>query len=157
MSSDAPFRAGSTVGLTFGSNVERYLKHQDDGRKYAASVGASQQLLSGNDPQYLVDRSVAILRRRYPKLKAVDDLATAERQRFSTTFVLDIQIKHGLYPGDNTVVEIVIIALDAQQKPVSRLVGRGSITIRPYVEPNAREAMDEALLSLNAKAETFLK
>ncbi|MBV8393297.1 MAG: hypothetical protein JOY81_08955, partial [Alphaproteobacteria bacterium] len=36
---DVPVTAGPTQAVTFGSNVEAFLKYNDAGLKYAASVG----------------------------------------------------------------------------------------------------------------------
>lgn len=153
---NAPVKVGSTVAITLGSNVERFLKYYDEGRAYAASVGASKQLLAEGDPQYLVDGAVAVIRRRYPKVRTVEDLASAARQRFATTFVVDIRTKAGMYPGDKTTSDITIIALDAQQKPISRITAHGEVEIRPYVPPQIREANDQALRELSGKAERLL-
>ena len=46
------------------------------------------------DPQPMVDGAVNVLRRRYPKAELVDDLATAKKRGFRTTFVIDIQSHH---------------------------------------------------------------
>jgi hypothetical protein len=154
---NVPVKAGASVALTLGSNVEKFLKYYDDGRSYAASVGASKELLAEGNPQYLVDGAVAAIRRRYPKIKTVDDLASAARQRIATTFVLDIKTKAGMYPGDQTTVDIIIIALDAQQKPISRITAHGATEIRPYQPPRIREANDLALKELNGKVERLLR
>lgn len=153
---DAPVVAGQSVAFTFGSNVESFLKYHDDGVKFAASMGAGQKLLSDGDPQVLVDAGVALLRRRYRAIRPVDDLRSAERGRFSTTFVLDIKTKAGIWPGDQTTVDLIVIALDGKMKPTSRLMGHGAITIRPYVAPDMGEANRQAIADLNAKAERLL-
>jgi hypothetical protein len=153
---DVPVTAGPTQAVTFGSNVEAFLEYNDKGLKYAASVGASQKLLAEGSPQVLVDGAVGILRRRYPELKAVDDLATARRQKFATTFVVDIRNKAGIWPGDQTTIDLIIIAFDAQMKPVSRLVGHGAVTIKPYVVPEVGLANRQALADLDAKAQRLL-
>jgi hypothetical protein len=149
-------KAGPTVALTLGSNVERFLKYQDDGNAYAASLGFGKKLLDQGNPQHLVDGAVGILKRRYPKIKTVDDLASAASQRFSTTFVIDIQTKAGMYPGDHTTVDIVVIAFNAEQKPTSRIAARGATQIRPYESPRIREAHDQALTELSGKADQLL-
>lgn len=153
---DVAVKAGPTVALTLGSNVERFLKYHDDGNAYAASVGASKALLEEGNPQYLVDGGVAILKRRYPRIKSVQDLASAARDRVATTFVLDIQTKAGMYPGDHTTVELVLIAFDGAQKPISRITARGATEIRPYAAPRIRDAHDQALSELRGKAERLL-
>jgi len=153
---DAPVKAAPPMALTLGSNVEAFLKYNDEGRAYAASVGAGQKLLAEADPQYLVRGAVAVVKLRYPKIVSVDDLASAARQRFGTTFVIDIKNKAGMFPGDKTTVEITVIALDAAQKPISRITGRGAVEIKPYVVPEIRVANDEALRDLTAKVERLL-
>jgi len=149
-------QAGPTVALTFGSNVERFLKYQDDGNAYAASLGFGKKLLDQGNPQHLVDGTVEILRRRYPRIKTVDDLASAASQRVATTFVIDIQTKAGMYPGDHTTVDLVVIAFNAEQKPTSRIAARGATQIRPYESPRIREAHDQALTDLSGKADRLL-
>lgn len=153
---DIPVKAGATVALTLGSNIERFLKYHDDGIKYAASVGAGKNLLAEANPQYLVDGGVAILKRRYPKIRSFEDLDSAARERIATTFVLDIQTKAGMYPGDETTVDLTIIAFDAQQKPISRISARGATLIKPYAVPRIRDAHDQALSELAKKADRLL-
>ena len=153
---DVPVKAGASVALTLGSNVERFLKYHDDGRVYAASVGASKDLLEQGNPQYLVDGGVAILKRRYPKIKSFDDLASAAREHVATTFVLDIRTKAGMYPGDETTVDLTIIAFDAHQKPISKITARGATQIKPYAAPRIRDAHDQALAELTKKADRLL-
>lgn len=153
---DVPVKAGATVALTLGSNIERFLKYHDDGNAYAKSVGASKDLLDQGNPQYLVDGGVAILKRRYPRIRSFDDVASAARERIATTFVLDIRTKAGMYPGDETTVDLTIIALDARQQPISRITGRGATEIKPYAAPRIREAHDRALSELAKKADRLL-
>ena len=74
---DLSVKAGPTVALTLGSNVERFLKYHDDGNAYAASVGANKALLEEGNPQYLVNGSIDILKRRYPRIKSVESLTSA--------------------------------------------------------------------------------
>lgn len=150
---NAPVSAGPTQALTFGSNVERFIKYHDDGTKFAASMGAGQKMLADASPQYLVDGGVAILRQRYPQLKPVNDLATAARERIATTFVLDIQTKAGTLPGTQSTVDIIVIAVDAQQKPISRIRGHGFIVIPGFVAPDLKVANDMALADLRSKVD----
>jgi hypothetical protein len=153
---DIAVKAGAAVAMTLGANVDRFLKYHDDGKAYAASVGASKKVLDESDPQYLLSGAVSILKRRYPKLRDFDDLASAGRARMSTTFVIDIQTKAGMYPGDYTTVDLVVIAFNDQQKPISRLSARGATAIRPYEPPRIREAHDQALAELSKKADRLL-
>ena len=152
---DIPVKAGPTTAFTFGSNVESFLKYHDDSIS-AVSSFASQKILSDANPQVLVDGGVSVLRRRYPAIKAVDDLKAAERAKISTTFVLDILTKHGIWPGDVTTIDIVVIALDGQMMPVSRLNGHGTLTVRPYVAPDVGAANRMAIADLAAKAQRLL-
>lgn len=147
-------KAGATTAFTFGSNVESFLKYHDDSIKSA--IGASQKILADSDPQVLVDGGVAVLRRRYPNIKPVDDLKAAERGKISTTFVLDILTKHGIWPGDVTTIDIIVIAFDGQMVPVSRLNGHGTLTVRPYVAPDIGAANRMAIADLDAKAARLL-
>jgi hypothetical protein len=153
---DAAVKAGPKVAVTLGSNVERFLKYHDEGNAYAASVGASRQLLEEGNPQYLINGSIDILRRRYPRIISVENLAAAARERVTTTLVVDIQTKAGMFPGDHTTVDLVVIAFDATQRPISRIAARGATEIRPYAPPRIREAHDQALAELAAKANRLL-
>ena len=153
---DVPVTAGPTQAVTFGSNVEAFLKYHDDGLKYGAAWGAGQKILAEGNPQVLVDGGISILRRRYPTIKSVDDLASAQKQKAATTFVLDIRTKHGTWPGDKTTMDLIVIAFDAQMKPISRLTGHGEIYIKPYVVPELGVANNMALADLDAKAQRLL-
>jgi hypothetical protein len=83
-------------------------------------------------------------------------LNSAASQKFATTFVIDIQTKAGMYPGDHTTVDLVLIAFNAEQKPTSRIAARGATQIRPYESPRIREAHDQALAELSSKADRLL-
>ena len=61
-----------------------------------------------------------------------------------------------MYPGDHTTVDLVIIAFDAQQKPISRIAARGATEIRPYAPPRIRQVHDQALSELSTKADRLL-
>jgi hypothetical protein len=152
---NAPVRAGPTQAVTFGSNVERFIKYHDDGQKFAASMGAGQKLLKDASPQYLIDGGVAIMRQRYPAIRPIDDLATAQRERIATTFVLDIQTKAGTFPGTRTTADIILIAVDAQQKPISRIQSQGYYVIQAYTPPDAKLAYDMALADFKAKVDSL--
>lgn len=154
---DAPVKAGAVQAVTLGSNAEAFLKYNDEGRKYAASVGAGQKLLDEADPQHLVDGAINVLRRIYPKIVAVDSLAAARARKADTTFVVDIRNKAGIWPGDQTTVDIDIVAFDARMKPVSRIVGHGAVQIKPYVVPEIGLANREALSNIDAKARQYFR
>lgn len=153
---DRPVQAGPTTAVTFGSNVERWLKYYDEGNKYAASVGVGPKLLADANPQNIVNGAVAVLRRRYPNIKAVNDLASAAREGIATTFVIDLASKWGMYPGAETTCDITIIAVDTRQQPISRIQAHGVMIIQPFVTPNPLEAPQKALADLDAKAQRLL-
>ncbi|CAN5922502.1 hypothetical protein BH11PSE3_BH11PSE3_28530 [soil metagenome] len=152
---NAPVQAGPTQAMTFGSNVERYIKFHDDGIKFAASMGAGPKVLKDSSPQYLIDGGTSILRQRYPAIRPVDDLATAQRERIATTFVLDIKTTFGTVPGTKNTCEITLIAFNAQQQPISRIVSRGEITIPGFVVPDVKAAYDMALTNFKAKVDSL--
>jgi CO dehydrogenase/acetyl-CoA synthase delta subunit len=117
---------------------------------------SAKESLDGNSPKDLVAGTVDIIKRRYPGAAYVQSLAAAQRDGASTTLVVDIQTKAAMYPGDHSTVELVIIAFDAAQNPVSRITARASIQIKPYVPPNIRQAYDQALGELSRKADRLL-
>jgi hypothetical protein len=153
---DAPVKAGRSVAWTFGSNATPFVDYSDAGARYAASVGASEQTLKKADPTVMIDGGVALLRSRYPNIKLINDLATAARQHIDTTFVLDLRVVWGIWPGDPITADIMLIALDAQQRPLSRMSGHGEVPIRAYVTPDPRPAYDHALLELKGKMDRLL-
>ncbi|MCA0303602.1 MAG: hypothetical protein LCH95_14455 [Proteobacteria bacterium] len=153
---NVPVRAGATVGLTTSNNVEQFLKYSQDGVKFAASMGASQALLKDGDPQYVVNTSIAIVRERYPQLQPVPDLATAQARHFDTTFVLDLRTKAGTMPGTRTTCDIILIAFDAQMRPISRIASHGYWTIPGYQTPDPKAAYNMALADFRSKAAQLL-
>lgn len=153
---DAPVKAGRSVAWTFGSNATGFVDYADAGRRYASSVGTSDATLKQADPLIMIDGSVALLRSRYPNIKLVNDLATAARQHIDTTFVLDLRLVWGIWPGDPITADLMLIALDGQQRPLSRMTGHGEVTIRAYVTPDPRPAYDHALLELKEKMNRLL-
>lgn len=115
------------------------------------------EIWADGDPQPLINGTVGVLRRRYPKIVLVDDLATAQQRGFRTTIVVDIQVHHLVSAFDTNHVMITLIAMDASLRPVSRIVAEGkSGTSYGSMDPHFRDAVAMSVANLDAKAAQLL-
>jgi hypothetical protein len=112
--------------------------------------------VADSDPQYIITGAISILRQRYPQLQPVDDLATAAQRKFATTIVLDFTLRPGSMSGKQTTANLVAIAFDARQQPLSRIETSGTTTIGyPAYTTRLREASDIALAAFKEKVDSL--
>ena len=159
---DAPVTVQDPVALVPSENSAKNLdmsaefEQSANGKLVKALV--SDRIWADGDPQQLVNGAVGVLRRRFPKIVLVDDLATARRRGFRTTFVVDIQFHHLVSAFDTNHVAITYIVMDAGEKPVSRIVGEGkSGTSYGSMDPHFRDAVAMSVADLEAKATQLLQ
>lgn len=156
---DALFKAGSTVALVFGSNIDRILQQRSDADAATKSLGplfTSTRQLADQDPQYVITAATGILRLRYPQLEGVDDIATAAQRKFSSTIVLDVTIRLGTYSGRQTIVALTAVAFDSRQQPVSRVDASGAATLGyPAYTTKQKEASDAAIALFRSKVDRY--
>jgi hypothetical protein len=150
---DAPAKVGSPVALVPGSNVEKLLQYND-----AAAKGVQSMLLvntaalEDGNVQYLITGAVQVLRKRWPDLASVDDLATAARRKFTSSIVLDVAVVLGSRTGQSTTARVTAVLLDAVENPLSRLESSGTTTVGfPAVTPRFKEASNIALQDFEDK------
>ncbi|HXQ51481.1 MAG TPA: hypothetical protein VN802_10340 [Stellaceae bacterium] len=159
---DVPVTVDQPVALVPSENSAKVL---DLAAEFAASANGalvkslvSDKLWADGDPQQLVDGAVGVLRRRYPKIELVDDLATARQRGFHTTFVVDIQYHHLVTAFDTNHVTITLVVMDARETPVSRIVAEGkSGTTYGSMDAHFRDAAAMSVATLDAKATQFLR
>ncbi len=156
---DVPVRAGPTVAIVFGSNIERVMQQKTDGDKILKSFGplTNTSQLADTDPQPLISGAVSVIKLKYPQLVAVDDVATAAQRRMATTVVLDFLAIFRGGSGTRTTAKLVCVVLDARQMPVSRIESSGD-TIVPYPAWNSRfrDASELALVDFKNKIASLL-
>jgi hypothetical protein len=155
---DVPVTAGPTVALVVGANIEKVLQQKADGDKILKSFGplTNTMQVADSDPQYIITGAISILRQRYPQLQPVDDLATAAQRKFATTIVLDFTLRPGSMSGKQTTANLVAIAFDARQQPLSRIETSGTTTIGyPAYTTRLREASDIALAAFKEKVDSL--
>jgi hypothetical protein len=156
---DAPVRVEPPVALVPSENAATTVEaaKEVDQSLWLSKAMVPTQIWAEGDPQYLVDAAVAVLRRRHPQLVLVDDLATAKQRGMHTTFVLDIQVHHLVTAFDTNSVDITLIVMDANQRPVSRFVGHGtSGTNYGSMDPHFDVAVRTAVQDFEAKAARLL-
>jgi hypothetical protein len=154
---DAPAKVGSPVALVPGSNIEKLLQYND-----AAAKGVQSMLLvntaalEDGNVQYLISGAVQVLRRRWPDLASVDDLATAVRRKFTSSIVLDVAVVLGARTGQSTTARLTAILLDAAENPLSRLESSGTTTVGfPAVTSRFKEASNIALQEFQDKLSRY--
>jgi hypothetical protein len=158
---DTPVVVQDPVALVPSENSALVLKLVDEWKQTtnAKMVKAlvSDQVWEDGDPQQLVDGAVNVLRRRYPKIELIDDLATAKQRGFRTTFVVDIQYHHLVTAFDTNHVALTYVVMDAGQKPLSRFTGEGtSHGVYGSTDAHFRDAVAMAVANLDAKATQLL-
>jgi hypothetical protein len=88
----------------------------------------------------------------------VDDLATAKRRGFRTTFVVDVQSHHLTTAFDTNHVAMTYIVMDADQNPLSRFTGEGTSNgVYGSMDAHFRDAVAMATANLDAKATQLLQ
>jgi hypothetical protein len=154
---DAPAKVGPPAALVLGSNIEKLLQYND-----AAAKGVQSMLLvntaalEDGNVQYLINGAVQVLRRRWPQLVAVDDLATAARRKFASSIVLDIAVVLASRTGQSTTARVTAILLDAGENPLSRLEASGTTTVGfPAATPLFKEASNIALQGFQDKLSRY--
>lgn len=159
---DVPVAVQDPVALVPSENSAMVLKLVDEWKQTtnAKMVKAlvSDEVWEDGDPQRLVDGAVNVLRRRYPKIELIDDLATAKQRGFRTTFVVDIQYHHLVTAFDTNHVALTYVVMDAAQNPLSRFTGEGtSHGVYGSTDAHFRDAVAMAVANLDAKATQLLK
>jgi len=154
---DRPAKAGPTVALVFGSNIERNLQFKEDGDKVFKSYGplTNTAAMADTDPQPLITGAISVLRLKYPQITPVQDLATARAQRFATTIVLDFRQILGPRAGLRTAATLHAIFLNAQQVPISRIETTGEIPSTRIGTYQFRDASDKAVLAFKEKVDQY--
>lgn len=155
---DVPVTVEQPVALVPSENSARLLNFAQqfkDDKLLQALVPPTLQ--ADGDPQYLVNGAVNVLRRRYPGMVLVEDLRTARQRGFRTTFVMDIQAHHLVTAFDRNQIHLTVIAMDASQRPVSRIVAEGaSGTTYGSMDAHFRDAVAMAVGNLEAKTARLL-
>jgi hypothetical protein len=150
---DAPAKVGPHVALVLGSNIEKLLQYDDAAVKGVLSMpSVSWAALEDGNVQYLITGAVQVLRKRWPDLESVDDLATAARRKFASSIVLDIAVVLGSRTGQDTTARVTAILFDAGQNTLSRLETSGTTTVGfPAVTARFKEASNIALADFQEK------
>jgi hypothetical protein len=121
---------------------------------FAIALGpAARSVFSPADRQYLLERGVALLRRRFPTLVAVDSPQAAFDRRFSTILELDVVV-----PPDRdgtSDVRLVLRVHDRNGTLVSVILGQ--LHDVDAKRTNQRKLIDEALPLIDAKADMLLR
>lgn len=159
---DVPVTVQEPIALVPSENSAKNL---DMSAEFQASANGklvkalvSDQIWADGDPQQLVNGAVGVLRRRFPKIELVDDLATARQRGFRTTFVVDIQFHHLVTAFDTNHVAITYIVMDADEKPLSRIVGEGkSGTSYGSMDAHFRDAVAMSVANLDTKTTNLLR
>jgi hypothetical protein len=158
---DVPVTVEEPVALVPSENSAKNLDmaaeftESANGRLVKSLVSAD--IWADGDPQRLINGTVGVLRRRYPKIVLVDDLATAQQRGFRTTIVVDIQSHHLVSAFDTNRVTITLIAMDSGLRPVSRIVAEGqSGTSYGSMDAHFRDAVAMSVANLDAKATQLL-
>lgn len=156
---DVPVRVEQPVALVPSENSAATIQATQEWMETHPLTQAlvPTQIWAEGDPQTMLNAVVAVLRRHYPKLVLVEDLATARQRGMRTTLVLDIQVHHLVTAFDTNSVTILLIAMDATQRPVSRLVARGtSGTNYGSMDPHFDQAVIRAVQDFDAKVGQLL-
>ena len=114
---------------------------------------AVSQVFSPADRQYLLDRGIVLLRRRFPRMVAVESRQAAIDRRFAT--ILELDVVRFQDKGEDIMVRFVLRVWDAKGTLTSVIQGQ-------TYDVDARQAsqskvIDAALLVIDAKASMLLR
>jgi hypothetical protein len=143
--SGKPGRTVLTMALVPGANYAKlhdYLGRAGNDLLSVAPSGAQDDLAL----EPVLTKATDIIKEHYPWMVLSGDLATAQRRNASLTLVLDIRGRLAAKNGDQTAVQIEVIAFNDQHKPVARFVSQGT------AYPSA-SGYDFALAAKNALAD----
>jgi len=112
---------------------------------------AANRMFSPADRQYLLDRSTSLLRRRFPKLVAVESRQVADR-RF---VVLELDVVRFEDKDEDARVRFVLRVWDANGTLAS--VIQGQLYDVDARRANPRKAIDAALPLIDVKTDMFLR
>jgi hypothetical protein len=156
---NAPAIVAEPLALVVSENAESYISWvralQAHGASYAMpNIHAVDEAA----PEFLVDRWIAFIRKRFPAAELIDDLRTAQERNFKTTLVLDPQVKFGKVTGQTTSVVLTSIVFDSNVRPVSRIVGRGQGTLGwPAFDYKFQPASARALSEFEARLTQIIR
>lgn len=152
--SGKPGRAVLTMALVPGANyqkAEEYLfRAGGDIAKTSSDSMARNELAI----RPVLTKATDIIKDRYPWMVLNSDLATAQKSNASLTLVLDIRTKLAAKNGDQTAVQIEVVAFNDQHKPVARFVSQGAAYPDSYGY-GFTKAADNALADLAGKANAY--
>jgi len=156
---DVPVKLQEPIGLVVSENGELFLDYAAAGEKGLRSMVLVNETASKDlDPKYVINQVVGLLKRRYPRIELVDDLASARKTGKKGTILVDIQTAIGQYTGQTTTVQLTLILFDAVQTPISRVTGTGQGVLGyPAFDARVKQASDAALQQLDTKLAQVLR
>lgn len=155
---DVPVKLQEPIGLVTSENGEQFFAYAEAGEEHLRKQVIVNEVASKDlDPKYLVNEIVALLKKRYPHIELIDDLASARKTNKKGTVLVDIQTTIGQFTGQTTTVQLTVIFFDASQKPVSRVVATGQGVLGyPAFDARVKEASNIALQQLDQKLTSVL-
>ncbi len=111
------------------------------------------QVFSPADRKHLLDRSIVLLRRRFPRVVAVESRQAAVDRRFATTLELDVVRVQD--KDENAMVRFVLRVWDANGTLAS--VIQGQLFDVDDRRASQSKVIDEALPLIDAKADMLLR
>lgn len=157
---DVPVRVVGPVGFVVSENAELYLEYikTNLAKRDRQIFGGNRWADADIDPEFLVERAVALFKSRYPDMEMLDDLNAARRAGKKTTIILDVRVAAGKFSGHTTAVDLTALLFDSDLRPVSRVVGRGRAVMPwPATDYRVQQAAAKALQELNAKLNAVLR
>lgn len=156
---DVPVKLQEPVGLVTSENGEAYLAYAAAGEEHLRKHILVNEIASKDlDPKFLANEIVAMLKRRFPGIELLDDLASARKAKKKGTILVDMQTTIGQYTGQTTTVQLTVILFDGAQKPVSRIVATGQGVLGyPAWDARVKEASTLALQQLDQKLSAVLR
>lgn len=121
---------------------------------FAATLGpTASQVFSPADRRYLLDRITVPLRRRFPKLVAIDSRQAAVDRRFAT--ILELDVVRFEDKDEDARVRFVLRVWGANGTLAS--VIQGQLYDVDARRPSQRKVIDAALPLIDVKADMFLR
>ncbi len=147
---------GGGVALLAGANTGITIRHglQVAGALYRLGP-QYKPFVDDQNPKFLLDTSVALLRKRYPQMVFAHSIEEAQSRAARLLLVLDIRRSFSTNPAERHIATIALVGLDQDAHPITRLTINAWADVTP-TKPTFRNAERTALIAFRSEIRRVL-
>ena len=147
---------GGGVALLAGANTGSTIRN---GLRVASALSRLgpqyKPFVDDQNPKFLLDTSVAMLRKRYPQMVFAHSIEEAQARGARLLLVLDIRRTFSTNPAERHIATIALVALDQDAHPITRLTVSAWADVAP-TKPTFRNAERTALIAFRKEIKRVL-